>query len=177
MTNLLFYCIIVKQSKKRLVGQAVKTSASHAENMGSIPVRVTKKSTTQLGGVLFLCLARGISPGDVRRWVRIRHAERVELARKRQVSVYSSMMKFPYLFAARDLYAIIVPPHTNCTLICSLGNIPLSRYAPYSIIPMDTFLWCPFCFVATSSESNTLKRFAFESGSKHCSVASASEAL
>ena len=29
-------------------------------------------------------------------WVRIRHAERVELARKRQVSVYSSLMKFPY---------------------------------------------------------------------------------
>ena len=27
--------------QKRLVGQAVKTSASHAENMGSIPVRVT----------------------------------------------------------------------------------------------------------------------------------------
>ena len=28
------------------VGQAVKTLASHAENMGSIPVRVTKKSRT-----------------------------------------------------------------------------------------------------------------------------------
>ena len=28
-------------------------------------------------------------------WVRIRRAERVELARKRQANVYSSMMKFP----------------------------------------------------------------------------------
>ena len=34
-------CIIDKLNKARPVGQAVKTLASHAENMGSIPVRVT----------------------------------------------------------------------------------------------------------------------------------------
>ena len=34
--------IIDKLNKARPVGQAVKTLASHAENMGSIPVRVTK---------------------------------------------------------------------------------------------------------------------------------------
>ena len=32
----------------RLVGQAVKTLASHAENMGSIPVRVTIKKAQAL---------------------------------------------------------------------------------------------------------------------------------
>ena len=31
------------EKQKRLVGQAVKTPASHAGNMGSIPIRVTKK--------------------------------------------------------------------------------------------------------------------------------------
>ena len=30
------------EKQKRLVGQAVKTPASHAGNMGSIPIRVTK---------------------------------------------------------------------------------------------------------------------------------------
>ena len=35
--------IIDKLNKARPVGQAVKTLASHAENMGSIPVRVTKQ--------------------------------------------------------------------------------------------------------------------------------------
>ena len=38
-TNILLYNS--QAMLKRLVGQAVKTSASHAENMGSIPVRVT----------------------------------------------------------------------------------------------------------------------------------------
>ena len=32
----------------RPVGQAVKTLASHAENMGSIPVRVTNEKTSEL---------------------------------------------------------------------------------------------------------------------------------
>ena len=30
------------EKQKRLVGQVVKTPASHAGNMGSIPIRVTK---------------------------------------------------------------------------------------------------------------------------------------
>ena len=43
-----------------LVGQAVKTLASHAENMGSIPVRVTRKrkSRTLVLLFLFLCPAQ-----------------------------------------------------------------------------------------------------------------------
>ena len=45
--------------QKRLVGQAVKTSASHAENMGSIPVRVTKKiSRTNVLLFLFSLVTR-----------------------------------------------------------------------------------------------------------------------
>ncbi len=41
LTNENQYAIMIRLLI-RLVGQAVKTSASHAENMGSIPVRVTK---------------------------------------------------------------------------------------------------------------------------------------
>ena len=37
------HSIIDKLSKARPVGQAVKTLASHAGNMGSIPVRVTRE--------------------------------------------------------------------------------------------------------------------------------------
>ena len=51
--------------QKRLVGQAVKTSASHAENMGSIPVRVTNKMRTPKGCPFFLFLGDlvlGIEP-------------------------------------------------------------------------------------------------------------------
>ena len=36
-------CAIISPFDQRPVGQAVKTLASHAGNMGSIPVRVTKK--------------------------------------------------------------------------------------------------------------------------------------
>ena len=52
--------------KQWLVGQAVKTLASHAENMGSIPVRVTKENRTPIGVLFsfFWCLVRGISPSD-----------------------------------------------------------------------------------------------------------------
>ena len=63
----MFCCIIVKQCKSRLVGQAVKTSASHAENMGSIPVRVTIEKTDTITVSVFSilwCLVRGISPCD-----------------------------------------------------------------------------------------------------------------
>ena len=57
----------------RPVGQAVKTLASHAENMGSIPVRVTKiKSTTKV--VLFILSTRSHRIQSitvlVRDWVR-----------------------------------------------------------------------------------------------------------
>ena len=40
--------IILTVSKPRPVGQAVKTLASHAEIMGSIPVRVTKELSERL---------------------------------------------------------------------------------------------------------------------------------
>ena len=39
-----WYC---QQAVERLVGQAVKTPASHAGNGGSIPPRVTLKSTVE----------------------------------------------------------------------------------------------------------------------------------
>ena len=50
--------IIDKRSKAWPVGQAVKTLASHAENMGSIPVRVTNTKRTLLVGVLFALVMR-----------------------------------------------------------------------------------------------------------------------
>ncbi len=47
LTNQKKECIIDKLNTARPVGQAVKTLASHAEIMGSIPVRVTMKKHTQ----------------------------------------------------------------------------------------------------------------------------------
>ena len=51
-------CYNTTVRKTRPVGQAAKTSPSHGENMGSIPVRVTNKSTPN--GVLFcfICSTR-----------------------------------------------------------------------------------------------------------------------
>ena len=49
-------CIIDKLNTARPVGQAVKTLASHAENMGSIPVRVTNdRKHHESGAFLFFC--------------------------------------------------------------------------------------------------------------------------
>ena len=45
----------IKVVKRWPVGQAVKTLASHAGNMGSIPVRVTKKRAHTRRCVLFFC--------------------------------------------------------------------------------------------------------------------------
>ena len=47
LTNSKKGCIIDRLTQQWPVGQAVKTSASHAENMGSIPVRVTKREHHQ----------------------------------------------------------------------------------------------------------------------------------
>ena len=57
-------CIIDKLNTARPVGQAVKTLASHAENMGSIPVRVTnkKKQALLVGACFFFCDSVGIEP-------------------------------------------------------------------------------------------------------------------
>ena len=51
--------------------------------------------------------ASHIERRDVVAGVRIRHKERVELARKRQVSVYSSPMKFP-LHPIRRLFVFVI---------------------------------------------------------------------
>ena len=58
MTNREKDSIIDKLKQARPVGQAVKTLASHAENMGSIPVRVTNTKRTLLVGVLFALVSR-----------------------------------------------------------------------------------------------------------------------
>ena len=52
--------------EKWLVGQAVKTPASHAGNAGSIPARVTRKSTTLFNDVSYerFCI-NGIEPERV----------------------------------------------------------------------------------------------------------------
>ncbi len=50
LQNLLLFsktCGIISAFDKRPVGQAVKTSPSHGENMGSIPVRVTKEAKNE----------------------------------------------------------------------------------------------------------------------------------
>ena len=50
---------ISRQGKKRPVGQAAKTSASHAENMGSIPVPVTRKKIGTPQGVPIFFVVHG----------------------------------------------------------------------------------------------------------------------
>ena len=57
MTNDEKGCIIDKLNTARPVGQAVKTLASHAENMGSIPVRVTNENKGTPKGVPFVFVA------------------------------------------------------------------------------------------------------------------------
>ena len=51
-------------NKARPVGQAVKTLASHAENMGSIPVRVTNKRHrhSKVGACVFFCAPHKTEP-------------------------------------------------------------------------------------------------------------------
>ena len=72
LTNCERYDRISRQGKQRPVGQAAKTSASHAENMGSIPVPVTRIRHHRCGVFfLFWWPVRGISPGDECRGVRI----------------------------------------------------------------------------------------------------------
>ena len=77
---------IITQYSKRPVSQAAKTSPSHGEGMGSIPVRVTKKEKAPQARCLFLfgdlCRKRhGVCAAHT--WVRQTPIERVELARKR----------------------------------------------------------------------------------------------
>ena len=65
LTNREKGCIIDKLNTARPVGQAVKTLASHAENMGSIPVRVTnEKRKTLRSGCLsfFVCAPHKLEP-------------------------------------------------------------------------------------------------------------------
>ncbi len=59
--------------KIRPVGQAVKTLASHAGNMGSIPVRVTKKRASHLRCSFFCLLVEITQRVFAHAWVRIRH--------------------------------------------------------------------------------------------------------
>ena len=68
--------------KQWLVGQAVKTLASHAENMGSIPVRVTIEKRIPHGIRFFYVMAPRTSSNTARTrhawlvpWVRICHLE------------------------------------------------------------------------------------------------------
>ena len=67
--NLLLFrerCDIISPFE-RPVGQAVKTSASHAENMGSIPVRVTKNNLNRfIRFRLFLFKPKGLCMASIR---------------------------------------------------------------------------------------------------------------
>ena len=101
-----------------LVGQAVKTLASHAENMGSIPVRVTNEKRTLLVGVLFFVdvIPSGSTHPENLRFSGYGFAfaarRSASLFARRRASKYSPLAKFPYLFAARD---IICANYTFCT--------------------------------------------------------------
>ena len=59
---------ISRQGKKRPVGQAAKTSASHAENMGSIPVPVTRKKIGTPQGVPIFFVVHGTTSNPAHKW-------------------------------------------------------------------------------------------------------------
>ena len=91
--------IIDKLNKARPVGQAVKTLASHAENMGSIPVRVTndrKQDRSPAFSFLSLVTRTLIKPSDVRRWVRICRSEIGKLVCQAKSEQIFAPAKFPY---------------------------------------------------------------------------------
>ena len=74
------------------------------------------------------------------RWVRIRHAERVELARKRQVSVSSALLKFPHMKFDLLLYWVTIEKTDTTTvsvfsilwcLARTESNLARTRYTCY----------------------------------------------
>ena len=129
-----------------LVGQAVKTLASHAENMGSIPVRVTRKRKSRTLVLLFLFLCPAQNRTHLRHIINLHFimlvfAQGVRIpplavscvARCSSAIIdlqrnvwycFTTRSRFPYLFAARIFFLPFVPPHTISACICSLGNIP-----------------------------------------------------
>ena len=75
----------IKAVQQWPVGQAVKTLASHAENMGSIPVRVTRTTPPKLGGVFsFWWLVRSSNPKRHSRLVRIPPTAEYSVARAKR---------------------------------------------------------------------------------------------
>ena len=61
-------CYNTNVPQKRPVGQAVKTSASHAENMGSIPVPVTRKKIGTPQGVPIFFVVHGTTSNPAHTW-------------------------------------------------------------------------------------------------------------
>ena len=108
-----FECDIITQYSKRPVSQAAKTSPSHGEGMGSIPVRVTKKEKAPQARCLFLfgdlCRKRH-SVCAAHTWVRQTPIERVELARKRQRRLFlpKGQMSVRVKYRKRGAFSFLV---------------------------------------------------------------------
>ena len=101
------YDIILKLSIIRPVGQAAKTLASHAGNMGSIPVRVTKKENTgQKSCVLFFDAVSLIEHSVCLQTHGFAFCElaRRELAHGRREQKYSPSAKFPHSLVLCSLF-------------------------------------------------------------------------
>ena len=139
-----FICYNSQANKQRLVGQAVKTLASHAENMGSIPVRVTKtKGHPSRVSFLFCCDSVGIDPLERKAFgygfVTLLRPSLWEACKTEQIPVQNLDGSMPERFfhfgvsyveshpmgiAARPHPLPFVPRHTIHTNICSPGKIP-----------------------------------------------------
>ena len=165
LTNRKKCSIIVRQCEKRLVGQAVKTSASHAENMGSIPVRVTiKRQTLHKGCLFFYCASHKTEPTCATKKLQfiILFCARGSHTTFGGILRYSACRppnsKFPYLFAARSYSLLFVPLYTIPTLFCSHGNIPLAVCTRmYHTERVCVDLWCFFVLV-TRTRNLTRRR-------------------
>ena len=181
MTNAEKDSIIDKLNKARPVGQAVKTSASHAENMGSIPVRVTKKRDRhhKRVSVSFFVLRTKPNPlvrVEMCRFAEILFAQGVRIPRVQSTTRYCGSTEI-YQEIITDLEIISSlstrAPHSRTCLalgallvlftlavliariISSPANIPRSRYAPKSNIPMHHFCG-DFSFLPASDKTQII---------------------
>ena len=132
MTNREKNSIIDKLNKARPVGQAVKTLASHAENMGSIPVRVTNEKRTLFVGVLFFVdvIPSGSTHPENLRFSGYGFAfaarRSASLFARRRASKYSPLAKFPYGLRTKRIRT----PHSPSAFVSHIvGSVHSPRSA------------------------------------------------
>ena len=130
---------ISRQGKKRPVGQAAKTSASHAENMGSIPVPVTRKKIGTPQGVPIFFVVHGTTSNPAHKSCGL-------------TIVPCAILFLSFVF---HFVRVRLVSHT------AIGGI-LRRAALFDIIDIRG---TPFAYSPRAADSRTCLRFGFSFGS------------